>query len=50
MGPGLVVAREVASQDVVQMALAQDENMVETVAPDRADQKNSAGFPGDQVT
>jgi len=36
MGSGAMV-HEVASQDVAQVALAQDEDVVETLAPDRAD-------------
>jgi hypothetical protein len=32
-----VVIREVASQDVTQVALAEDDDMVETVAPNRPD-------------
>ena len=34
---GAVVIAEVASQDATQVALAEDDNVVETVAPDRAD-------------
>jgi hypothetical protein len=37
VGPGAVVVREVSGQDVSQVALAEDDNVVETVAPDRAD-------------
>src|SRR5262245_5345814 len=35
---GAVVIAEVASQDVTQVALAEDEDVVETVAPDRTDE------------
>jgi hypothetical protein len=35
---GAVVIAEVASQDLTQMALAEDDDVVETVVPDRADQ------------
>ena len=38
VGPGAVVVREVPGEDVSQVALAQDEDMVETLSPDRADQ------------
>jgi hypothetical protein len=37
MCSGAVVIAEVASQDATQVALAEDDNVVETVAPDRAD-------------
>ena len=33
-----VIVREVAGQDAVQVALAQDEDMIQTLAPDRADE------------
>jgi len=33
VGAGVVVIREVASQDATQVALAQDDDVVETVAP-----------------
>jgi len=47
VGSGVVVVREVASQDVTQVALAQDEDMVETLAPDRADEPLREGvLPG----
>jgi hypothetical protein len=38
VGSGAVVIREIASQDVTQVALAQDDDVVETVAANRADQ------------
>jgi hypothetical protein len=38
MGPGAVIVRNVRSQDATQVWLAQHENMVETLAPDRADE------------
>ena len=44
VGPGAVVVREVAGQDVSQVALAQDEDMVETLSPDRADQAFGEGI------
>ena len=44
VGAGAVVIREVASQDVAQVALAQDEDVVETLAPDRADQAFREGI------
>src|SRR5262249_23266437 len=34
----LMVIREVASQDSAQVSVAEDENVVETLAPDRTDQ------------
>jgi hypothetical protein len=44
---GAVVIAEVASQDVAQVALAEDDNVVETVAPDRADKAFGEGIlPG----
>ena len=47
MGPGAVVVREVASQEVAQMALAQDEGMIETLSPYRADEPFREGIlPG----
>jgi len=47
MGSGAVVVRAVASQDVVQMALAEDEDVVETLSPDRADEAFREGIlPG----
>jgi hypothetical protein len=33
-----MIVREVAGQDAVQMALAKDEDMIKTLAPDRADE------------
>jgi hypothetical protein len=38
VGSGAVVIRDVASQDVTQVALAEDDDVVETLAPNRADQ------------
>src|SRR5262245_51032086 len=38
VGPGAVVVVEVSGEDVSQVALAQDEDMVETLSADRADQ------------
>ena len=38
MGPGVVVVREIRSQDVSQVAFAQDDDVVETVASNGADQ------------
>jgi hypothetical protein len=38
MGPGAVIVRNVRSQDATQVWLAQHENMVQTLAPDRADE------------
>ena len=47
MGPGVVVVHEGGSQDVTQVALAQDEDMVETLSPDRADEAFREGIlPG----
>jgi len=33
-----VIVREVAGQDAVQMAFAKDEDMIQALAPDRADE------------
>ena len=44
MGSSVVVVREVASQEVAQVTLAQDQDMVETVAPDRSDQAFGEGI------
>jgi hypothetical protein len=38
VGPGAVVVLEVSGEEVSQMALAQDEDVVETLTADRADQ------------
>jgi hypothetical protein len=38
VGPGVMVVPEIRSQDVSQVALAQDDDVVETVAPNGADQ------------
>ena len=44
VGPGAVVISEITSQDVTQVALAQDDDVVETVAPDRVDQAFGEGI------
>jgi hypothetical protein len=44
VGSGAVVIREIASQDVTQVALAQDDDVVEAVAPDRSDQAFGEGI------
>ena len=38
MGSGAVMVRKVRSQDATQVRLAQHENMVQTLAPHRADE------------
>ena len=38
VGPGTVIVLEVPGEDVSQVALAQDEDIVETLSPDRADE------------
>ena len=38
MGSGPVIVREVAGQKAAQVAFAQDEDMIQTLAPDRADE------------
>jgi hypothetical protein len=38
VGPRAVVVREVPGQDVAQVALAQDEDVIETLSPYRADE------------
>jgi hypothetical protein len=38
MGPGVMVVLEIRGQDISQVALAQDDDVVETLAPNRADQ------------
>jgi len=43
MGPGVMVVPEMRSEDVSQVALAQDDDVVETVASDRADQALGEG-------
>ena len=44
VGPGAVVVLEVSGEDVSQVALAQDEDMAETLSPDRADQAFGEGI------
>ena len=44
VGPGAVVVLEVSGEDVSQVALAQDEDMVETLSADRADQAFHEGI------
>jgi hypothetical protein len=44
MGRGAVVVLEVSGEDVSQVALVQDEDMVETLFPDRADQAFREGI------
>ena len=44
VGSGAVVVHEVASEDATQVALAQDEDVVETLAPDRADEAFGEGI------
>lgn len=44
MGSGAVVIGEIARQDVTQVALAQDDDVVEAVAPDRSDQALGEGI------
>ena len=44
MGSSVVVVREVASQDAAQVTLAQDEDVVETLAPDRPDETLREGI------
>ena len=39
-----VIVREVAGQDAAQMAFAQDEDMIQTLAPDRADEPLREGI------
>src|SRR6266849_1358975 len=39
-----VIVREVGSQQAAQVAFAQDENVIETLAPDRADEPFCEGF------
>jgi hypothetical protein len=47
MGPGVMVVPEIRSEDVSQVALAQDDDVVETVPPDRPDQAFGEGvLPG----
>ena len=43
VGSSVVVVREVASQKAAQMALAQDDHMVETLSPYRADESFHEG-------
>ena len=43
----LVIIREVAGQDAAQVPFAEDENVIQTVAPDRADEPLREGIlPG----
>jgi hypothetical protein len=44
VGPGAVVVLEVSGEDVSQVALAQDEDMVETLSANRADQAFREGI------
>jgi hypothetical protein len=44
VGSGAAIIREVASQDVTQVALAEDDDVVETLAPNRADQAFGEGI------
>jgi hypothetical protein len=44
VGSGAVVIREIARQDATQVALAQDDDVVEAVAPDRSDQAFGEGI------
>jgi hypothetical protein len=44
VGSGVVVVREVASQEMAQVVLAQDEDMVETLSPYRADEAFHEGI------
>jgi hypothetical protein len=44
VGPGAVVVLDVPGKDVSQVALAQDEDMVETLSADRADQAFREGI------
>ena len=47
VGPSAVVVLEVPSEDVSQVALAEDEDMVKTLSPDRADEAFREGIlPG----
>src|SRR5882672_6390698 len=47
MSAGLVIVREVAGQDAAQVAFVEDENVIETLAPDRADEPLREGIlPG----
>jgi hypothetical protein len=44
VGSSVVVVREVASQEVAQVTPAQDQDMVETLSPDRADEPFREGI------
>jgi hypothetical protein len=44
VGSGAVVIREIARQDATQVALAQDDDVVEAVAPDRSDKAFGEGI------
>jgi hypothetical protein len=44
VGPSAVVVLEVSGEDASQVALAQDEDMVETLSPDRADEAFREGI------
>ena len=44
VGSAVVVVREVAGQDTAQVTLAQDEDVVETLAPDGADEPFREGI------
>jgi hypothetical protein len=44
VGPGALVVLEVPGEDASQVALAQDEDMVETLSADRADQAFREGI------
>jgi hypothetical protein len=44
VSPGAMVVRDVLDQDVSQVALAEDEDVVETLSPDRADKAFREGI------
>jgi hypothetical protein len=44
MGAGPMVVGEIAGQDAAQMAFAQNEDMIETLMPDRADEALGEGI------
>jgi len=44
VGSGVVIVREVTNQDAAQVPLAQDEDVVETLAPDRTDEPLREGI------
>jgi hypothetical protein len=44
MGAGMVVVAEVSGQDAAEVSLAEDEHVVQTLAPDRADEPLREGI------